>query len=241
MLAMSAVISLKNISSTIVAAPERFYAKPSPRYCNEYVANHDDNVGLKADLERFVHGIELDPVVCADCRSNLDGIAKDFGVENVGWDLLNTNALSVTRYDGQMDFVVGNPPYVRVHNLEEGYDEVKSFRFAEGGMTDLYLAFYELGLRMINGTGKLCYITPSSWLSSVAATNMRKYVMQHRTLAGLIDLGHQQVFENVTAYTMIALFDARHQPTGSNIIPIRQRIRTKSMSIRNLWGDVYRR
>lgn len=108
-----------------------------------------------------------------------------------------------------MDFVVGNPPYVRVHNLEEGYDEVKSFRFAEGGMTDLYLAFYELGLRMINGTGKLCYITPSSWLSSVAATNMRKYVMQHRTLAGLIDLGHQQVFENVTAYTMIALFDAR--------------------------------
>ena len=191
-----------------------FLCEAVARYCNEYVANHDDNVGLKADLERFVHGIELDPVVCADCRSNLDGIAKDFGVENVGWDLLNTNALSVTRYDGQMDFVVGNPPYVRVHNLEEGYDEVKSFRFAEGGMTDLYLAFYELGLRMINGTGKLCYITPSSWLSSVAATNMRKYVMQHRTLAGLIDLGHQQVFENVTAYTMIALFDARHQADG---------------------------
>ena len=69
-------------------------------------------------------------------------------MENVGWDLLNTNALSVTRYDGQMDFVVGNPPYVRVHNLEEDYDEVKSFRFAEGGMTDLYLAFYELGLRL---------------------------------------------------------------------------------------------
>lgn len=191
-----------------------FLCEAVARYCSEYVANHDDNVGLKADLERFVHGIELDPVVCADCRSNLDGIAKDFGVENVGWDLLNTNALSVTRYDGQMDFVVGNPPYVRVHNLEEDYDEVKSFRFAEGGMTDLYLAFYELGLRMINGTGKLCYITPSSWLSSVAATNMRKYVMQHRTLAGLIDLGHQQVFENVTAYTMIALFDARHQADG---------------------------
>ena len=131
-------------------------------------------------------------------------------MDNVNWNVLNTSALPVTQYNGVMDYVIGNPPYVRVHNLEDEYEEVKSFSFAQDGMTDLYLVFYELGLRMLNKTGKLCYITPSSWLSSLAATNMRKYIMSYRTLVGLIDLGHYQAFENATTYTMIALFDLQH-------------------------------
>jgi transposase len=66
----------------------------------------------------------------------------------------------VLRYDNQMDFVIGNPPYVRVHNLDDSYDSVKSFSFANGGMTDLYLVFFEKGFQMLKPGGKLCYITP---------------------------------------------------------------------------------
>jgi adenine-specific DNA-methyltransferase len=106
-----------------------------------------------------------------------------------------------------MDYVVGNPPYVRVHNLEDSYDEVKSFVFAQDGMTDLYLVFYELGLRMLNKKGKLCYITPSSWLSSVAGSKMRNYITIRKNLKELIDLEHFQAFKGATTYTMIALFD----------------------------------
>ena len=40
--------------------------------------------------------------------------------------------------DKKMYFVVGNPPYVRVHNLNESYVSVKSFSFAEGGMTPAF-------------------------------------------------------------------------------------------------------
>ena len=74
-------------------------------------------------------------------------------------------------------------------------------------MTDIYLVFYELGLRMLNKNGKLCYITPSSWLSSLAGTNMRNYIIKHKNLVSLIDLGHYQPFDGAITYTMIALFD----------------------------------
>lgn len=73
-------------------------------------------------------------------------------------------------------------------------------------MTDLYLAFFELGFNMLNPSGKLCYITPSSWLSSVAARNMRNHVMEKRNIISLVDLGHYQPFPHVTAYTIISLF-----------------------------------
>lgn len=114
-----------------------------------------------------------------------------------------------------MDFVIGNPPYVRVHNLGLNYEDVKSFSFGKDGMTDIYLVFYELGLRMLNKNGKLCYITQSSWLSSLAGTNMRNYIIKHKNLVSLIDLGHYQPFEGAITYTMIALFDK--QKTCDNI------------------------
>lgn len=181
------------------------------RYCVTYLTKYGSIDGLRSELETFIHGIELDPVAYENCIYNLSNVASTYGLTGLKWDVSNESALPVTRFNGKMDYVIGNPPYVRVHNLEDDYDEVKSFMFAQDGMTDLYLVFYELGLRMLNKSGKLCYITPSSWLSSVAATNMRNYVMASRFLVGLIDLGHFQAFENATTYTMIALFDKCHK------------------------------
>ena len=180
------------------------------RYCQEYKRIHGHIEGLEKELSQYIHGIELDDSAYENCLYNLEQTALAFGLSRVQWDISHANALSVIRFDGKMDFVVGNPPYVRVHNLAEDYDIVKTFRFAKEGMTDLYLVFFELGFRMLNETGRLCYITPNSWLSSTAAAKMRNYIMTYRNLVGIIDLGHYQAFDNATTYTAIALFDVRH-------------------------------
>ena len=176
------------------------------RYCKECLRIGKDTYTIKSDLETYIHGIDTDSVAYHQCINNLDQITQSFGIENVQWDLYNQSSLTMRDFDGKMDFVVGNPPYVRVHNLDSSYKEVKQYRFANGGMTDLYLAFFELGFKMMNHTGKLCYITPSSWLNSVAAYNMRTYILHEQNLVSLIDLGHFQPFENATAYTIISLF-----------------------------------
>lgn len=177
------------------------------RYCKDYITRNESIYGLKEDLERYIHGIEIDTIAYDKCLVNLDTIISKFGVKGVKWNILNCNALSVSIFDGIISFVIGNPPYVRLHNLANHYEDVKSFVFGKDGMTDIYLVFYELGLRMLNKNGKLCYITPSSWLSSLAGTNMRNYIIKHKNLISLIDLGHYQPFEGAITYTMIALFD----------------------------------
>lgn len=176
------------------------------RYIKAYKeANHNiDN--LPAEISEYIHGIELDPIAHANCLENLESTCSALGVQGVRFDVRNADTLSVTRFDGLMDYVIGNPPYVRVHNLDSSYDAVKSFSFATGGMTDLYLVFFEKGFRMLKDGGKLCYITPSSWLNSVAGSVMREYIRRNRTLVSLIDLEHFQAF-NATTYTLIALFE----------------------------------
>ena len=176
------------------------------RYCE--VA---DEIGLskkeiKKDLEEYIHGIDNDKIAYEDCLKNLDETALLYGISDVKWDLYNQSSLSMMKFHEKMDFVVGNPPYVRVHNLDSMYEEVKQYRFANGGMTDLYLAFFELGFKMLNPKGKLCYITPSSWLNSVAASNMRLHILKKKNLVSLTDLGHFQPFKKITSYTIISLF-----------------------------------
>lgn len=174
------------------------------RYILEFLKESKDATKLKKELETYIHGIELDSIAYKECIENLNDLVKDSDLKNVHWDILNTDSLSVNKYDGKMDFVVGNPPYVRVHNLEN-YDAVKQFKFAEGGMTDLYLVFYEIGFNMLKKGGKLCYITPSSWINSVAGSVLRQYALDTHSLVRLIDLEHYQAFD-ATTYTMISLF-----------------------------------
>lgn len=183
-----------------------FLVQVARRYCEEALKAGIGKDALREELATFIHGIDIDADVCARCRASLDDVTQAYDVLPVDWDMKCQNALLVREYDGKMDFVVGNPPYVRVHNLDDSYGEVKSCKFCGGGMTDLYLAFFEIGFDMLSGSGRLCYITPSSWLNSVAAHDMRKYIIKEQNLESLVDLGHYQPFENATAYTIISLF-----------------------------------
>ena len=175
------------------------------RYCSIYLEHYGDLSLLKNELETYIHGIELDAEEKARCVENLNKTVDSFGLTNVHWDVLNADTLTVEQFNGKMDYVFGNPPYVRVHNLDDSYDAVKKYKFAEGGMTDLFIVFFEIGFNMLEKDGLMCLITPSSWLSSLAGTNLRKYVLLHRNMSGVIDLEHFQPFE-ATTYTLISRF-----------------------------------
>lgn len=184
-----------------------FLVEIANRYCEVFNGTLDE---LAEHLQTYIHGIEINKDEREKCIANLNKVASRYGITSVNWDILCADTLSVSSYNSKMDYVVGNPPYVRVHNLDSSYNEVKSFKFANGGMTDLYLVFFEIGFNMLKPDGQLCYITPSSWLSSVAADNMRRYIMHFQNLTSLIDLEHFQAFDKITTYTLISHFKRSH-------------------------------
>jgi adenine-specific DNA-methyltransferase len=172
------------------------------RYIKAYFEKNKTYDGIKKDLEEYVHGIEYDPEIWEACLLNLKLICDEYNIQNVKFDIVNDDTLKVEKYNRKMDFVLGNPPYVRVHNLNEQYNSVKQYSFCESGMTDLYIVFYEIGLRMLNDNGILCYISPNSFYNSLAGNKLREYIKEKQTMEVLMDLGHYQPF-SVTTYTTI--------------------------------------
>lgn len=172
------------------------------RYCKEYLKKSEDVDGLKKELELYIHAIDIDKRELEICKGRCDEVASVYGVEGVQWDFVNGNAMTTNEYNGKMDFVVGNPPYVRIHNLDEDIALVKDHMFCKSGMTDLYILFYEIGIKMLNKTGVLAYITPSSFFTSLAGREMRKYLVDNNLLISVCNLKHFQAF-NATTYTAI--------------------------------------
>lgn len=176
------------------------------RYCSSFLSRKTDLSELRQQLETYIHGIELDANECDACVQNLNKVANTYGLTNIHWNVVNADTLTIDYFNGKMDYVFGNPPYVRVHNLNDSYDSVKKFTFADGGMTDLFIVFFEIGFRMLTEHGTMCLITPSSWLNSLAGRKLREYILTYYNLSGVIDLQHFQPFE-ATTYTLIARFE----------------------------------
>ena len=207
-------------------------------YANKHIYSHPTDFFLppsilKQWLVESIYGIDIDEEEVkkakkrmADtanrCMPELDMIPEDF-VNVITGDTIQIMSDNKTRdkYIGQFDFVVGNPPYVRIHNLN-GSENLPTW--CDYGMTDLYYAFFQLGLDMLreqeedpsnnghyNGINSeeteekptLCYIAPSSWFTNKAAAKMRKELYEGKNIDTIVDLQHQQVFESAQTYTAI--------------------------------------
>lgn len=175
------------------------------RYCKEAVESNASKDDIKNQLSIFVHGIEIDEAEQKKCVANVSEVAKQFNIEDVSWDIICADTLQIHSYDGRMDFVIGNPPYVRVHNLGDSFDDIKKFTFSQGGMTDLFIVFYEIGIRMLSKTGVLGYITPSSFFNSLAGSFMRKTLIYEGLIKKIVDLKHYQAFNAMTYTTIVVL------------------------------------
>lgn len=172
------------------------------RYINAYEKKNNKLDGIEKELTKYIHGIEMDREIFDACLVKLNKEIEVRNLNKIEFDILNEDSLKVEKYDNKMDFVLGNPPYVRVHNLNDQYNELKKYSFCGNGMTDLYIAFYEIGLKMLNKNGILCYITPNSFYNSLAGSKLREYIMKNQTMELIMDVGHYQPF-NVTTYTTI--------------------------------------
>jgi len=113
-----------------------------------------------------------------------------------------------TIWKQKFDNVVGNPPYVKFQDLSEENRKylAKHWSTVEGGTFNLYFAFFELGYKLLKPAGKLGYITPNNYFSSLAGESLRKFFQYQKCVARIIDFSDKKVFDAQT-YTAITFLN----------------------------------
>lgn len=167
-------------------------------------------------VSSYLYGIDIDINSIDKIKSLLSLIILTKGeYENCKFNLIcadtldtNTlNKLNTLCKDG-FDCVVGNPPYVRNKNMNpDTKNHLLHWESSSVGNVDLYIPFFEIGLKVLSKNGRLGYITPNSYLQGVNGRSLRKYFSSNRNHLEIIDFRDSQIFENVTSYTCITLIN----------------------------------
>ncbi|MBA7595524.1 hypothetical protein ES703_02488 [subsurface metagenome] len=108
---------------------------------------------------------------------------------------------------GGFDVVIGNPPYVKIQDFKPGLKEnlIKNWETVSKGNFNLYFPFFEVGIKLLNDKGKLGYIVPNNYFTSLAGENLRIYLQKNKLIEEILDFNHLRVFKDVLTYTCITI------------------------------------
>lgn len=96
---------------------------------------------------------------------------------------------------GGFHAVVGNPPYVR-QELIKGYKPQlkRAFPGSYDGSADLYVYFYDQGLRLLKPGGRLSYVVTNKWMRANYAEGLRGIFADNAWVEFVADFGHAKKF-----------------------------------------------
>ncbi|MCC7294026.1 MAG: Eco57I restriction-modification methylase domain-containing protein [Phycisphaerales bacterium] len=106
------------------------------------------------------------------------------------------------------DCIIGNPPYIRVQELNKWAPQECEFykwkyKSAKKGNYDIYVVFTERGLDLLVADGLLGFIMPHKFWQAQYGEGLRKVLADGKHIRAVIDFGDQQVFRGATTYTAI--------------------------------------
>ncbi len=126
-------------------------------------------------------------------KKQIDQLIGQISGDNKNFDF-EVYFSNVFHEKGGFDVVIANPPYISHDKIEQKDHFMKSFRCYEP-FADIYCYFIELGIRLQNSKGLLCYITSNSYIKAKYGLPLRNVLRQKGLFLELINIEDFQVFE----------------------------------------------
>jgi hypothetical protein len=133
------------------------------------------------------------------------------------------------------DVVVGNPPYVRQEWISPYKPYFQQAYRSYHGTADLYVYFYELGMRVLKPGGRLSFVVTNKWMKSGYGEPLRRYFAEETWVESVVDFGHaKQIFEDADVFPSIIVARKPNDESAPKITRVcaipREQLRVNDLS-----------
>jgi len=113
------------------------------------------------------------------------------------------------------DVVIGNPPYIRNTELSEIDKQFFNNKYLSAhGQYDIFVLFFELGIKLLKNQGYLGFITSNKFIASDYGQKLRDLILKNCKIKCLIDVSNLKVFKDASTYPVIIIL--QKDPEKSN-------------------------
>ena len=111
------------------------------------------------------------------------------------------------------DFVIGNPPYVRLEDIPEATSLFYRNTYPTMvGRADLYIAFFEAALRQLKDGGVCSFICADRWMRNQYGAELRELITSDFAVEAVIEMHNADAFhDEVDAYPAITVIRRQQQ------------------------------
>lgn len=187
-------------------------------------AARKDQTGEWDALTGCVRAFDIDPehvelARAAVCKELTRGGASTQVAEELATVWVRCGDFLLSSASADADFVVGNPPYIRIEHLAPELQAVYRSRFGTlYDRADLYVAFIEQGLSKLTRSGKLGYVCADRWTLNRYGRRLRGLIASEYGVHAYVDLHKASPFESdVIAYPAIFVL-GREQPSSVRVL-----------------------
>lgn len=122
----------------------------------------------------------------------------------------------LTDHAEDADFVIGNPPYIRLEDLPKARSA--AYRRAcptMRGRSDIFVGFIETGLRLLKSEGALGFIVADRWMHNQYGSDLRMFIADGYSVETVLTMHDVDAFEEkVSAYPAITVIRRAEQSTA---------------------------
>jgi adenine-specific DNA-methyltransferase len=191
-----------------------------------------------SDCRDALIAYELNEASAECARALAVSILTDKGVEastaeSLAHAWVRTGDYLIDSMTVDADFVIGNPPYIRLEEIPE--ETAMLYRDAYPtmrGRADLYVAFFEAALRQLKDGGTCAFICADRWMRNHYGAELRDVITSSFAVDVIVEMHNADAFHNeVDAYPAITVIRRRKQ---TSTVVARANLEAESISTHTL-------
>lgn len=166
-------------------------------------------------LRKVIRAYEVDPQVASSLQDNCGralrkgGVPRAKATEIARYWIKNEDFL-VARIHSRFTHIVSNPPYIRWDSIPLEQRNLYRERFLSFKQrADLYVAFIERSLELLEEDGQLGFLCPGSWTRNAYGGSIRQALTSQGYLKSIVDFSDVNSFEKpADAYPCFFVFQS---------------------------------
>lgn len=194
--------------------------------------------GSLSDVKDAILSFDIDSKHVETTKSNLIGVITSYGhkksaAKKIVDSWIHRGDFLLTELRPMFDYVVGNPPYIRIEQIALQLQSEYRRRYASlYDRADLYVAFIERSLSLLSQTGVLSFICADRWILNKYGAPLRKKIADGFKVHSYIDLHQISPFDSeVIAYPSIFLV-SRGVTDQVNVLTLKNGTEDECKSVR---------
>ena len=177
-----------------------------------------------ADIRHALRAFDLLPANAELAKKTIAGALTDAGLEDVEAKSIAAGCVKCGDFlltghgDDVADFVLGNPPYIRLESVPSARSAAyRRVCHTMRGRSDIFVGFIEMGLRILKPDGVLGFIVADRWMHNQYGADLRRLVSTGYSVEAVISMHDVDAFEEtVSAYPAVTVIRRRDQ--GSAVV-----------------------